>query len=133
MPTRQVGMATSPNFSLVSLPSFPLLLAKGQNHQALAVAVYSFFSATKSKLVPCICTRPTIVKKKSDAKAKTRFCKLQFSGSLGDGDGIGRRNVRPSEVMRKMLPGRTKDVQSNGSFWSLPSSIVGLKIRFVSL
>jgi hypothetical protein len=44
-------------------------------------AAYSSFSTTPSKLAPCICTRPTIVKKNSEAKANMRFCKLQFSGS----------------------------------------------------
>ena len=71
--------------------------------------------------------------KKSETKVETRFCKLQFSGSLGDGEGIGKRSVCSLEVMRKTLPGRIKDLRSDGSVWSMFPSIVGPRTSFDSL
>jgi hypothetical protein len=55
-----------------------------------------------------------IVKKNSTTNAQTFFHGVQLSGSLEDDEGIGKRSVRPSEVMRKILPVRTEDIRVRG-------------------
>ncbi len=49
------------------------------------------------------------MKKNSTTSAQTLFHGVQWSGSVEDDEGIGKRSVRPSEVMRKILPGRRED------------------------
>jgi hypothetical protein len=72
----------------------------------ISSGVYSSASSSSNRLTPCNSVSPTMEKKNKAHSAKSRFWKDQFSGSLGEGDGIGRFNTRPSDVTRKTLPGR---------------------------
>jgi len=70
---------------------------------------YSWDSPASIKLGPCTSASPTMEKKIIDAKARTRLLKLQFSGSRGEVEGIGRLSMLPFAAMRKTLPERSPD------------------------
>ena len=57
------------------------------------------------------------MKKNSTTSARTLFHGVQLSGSLEDGEGIGKRSVRLSEVMRKILPGRREEASYSRESW----------------
>jgi hypothetical protein len=70
---------------------------------------YSWDSPASIKLGPCTSASPTTEKKIIDTKARTRLLKLQFSGSRGEVEGIGRLSMLPFAAMRKTLPERSPD------------------------
>ncbi len=65
-----------------------------------------------------------MAKKNSVPNAQTLFRGVQFNGSLAEGEGIGRYSVRPSEAMRKTLPGRMEETRPKESSEEFVDSMI---------